>query len=73
MSQRALDIHKVSDLVAEKKGDTFFWYIDDEEFKYRSGDDYLRSRASVISGWETWGLKGKTKTAANRKVFELVK
>ena len=73
MSQRAIDITKISDLKAVKRGDIFEWYIDDEEFRYCLGDKFLKGRTSATSGWEVWPLEGKTKTFANRKIFDLIK
>lgn len=73
MSQRAIEISKISDLKSVKNGDCYEWRIDGEDFVYRSGDDYLKGRASLSSPWEIWPLTGNTKTAANKKVFELVK
>lgn len=73
MSQRAIDINKISDLKAVKNGGVFEWLIDGEEFVYRSGDDFLKSRTGLGAPWEIWPLSGTTKTAANKKVFELIK
>ncbi|WP_338729067.1 hypothetical protein V8687_23565 (plasmid) [Shewanella baltica] len=73
MSQRAIEIVKISDLKSVKHGEVFEWCIDYEEFQYRAGDDFLKSRTGVDSPWEIWPLTSNTKTAANRKVFELIK
>ncbi len=73
MSQRAIDIVKVSDLKAVKRGNKFEWVIDGIEFVYQSGDNFLLSQTGTNSQWETWPLMGNTKTAANRKIFELIK
>ncbi len=73
MIQRAMDIHKIGDLKAVRHGDTFEWCIDYQEFEYRIGTDYVRSRTGVDTPWEIWPLEKSTKAAANRKVFEVIK
>ncbi|MCU8075788.1 hypothetical protein [Shewanella sp. SM29] len=73
MSQRAIEIVKISDLKSVKQGEVFEWCIDYEEFQWRKGDSFLRSRTGVDSPWEIWPLTDNTKTAANRKVFKLIK
>ncbi|EHC04193.1 hypothetical protein Sbal625DRAFT_4153 [Shewanella baltica OS625] len=73
MSQRAVEIVKISDLKSVKNGDVYEWSIDYEEFQYRSGEYFLKSRAGLSSPWEIWPLEANTKSAANRKVFQLIK
>ncbi|MGL5667055.1 MAG: hypothetical protein ACRDD9_13085 [Shewanella sp.] len=73
MSQRAIEIVKIGDLKSIKQGDVFEWCIDYEEFQWRQGDNFLRSRAGATSPWEIWPLTHSTKTAAKSKVFKLIK
>lgn len=73
MNQRAMDIKKVSDLKSVRYGDVYEWCIDYQEFEYRSGTDYVKSRTGVDTPWEIWPLDKSTKAAANKKIFEVIK
>ncbi|MFB2639882.1 hypothetical protein ACE02P_17815 [Shewanella bicestrii] len=73
--QRAMDIIKRSDLkdTVESEGDVTVWKVDGEEFVYKKGDEYIKSRAGLGSPWEIWPITGNDKKAARSKVFSIIK
>lgn len=70
--QRAIDIQKQSDLkeTVESTTTVAVWKIDGEEFVYRKGDDFLKSRTGLNSPWEIWPLDGATKSHAKKRIFK---
>jgi hypothetical protein len=49
------------------------WCIDDVIYRYATGQDIIKTRASVSDGWEMWSLPKANKLEAKKKILEIMK
>lgn len=75
INQNAIDIIKISDLkeAVGTIGDKTVWIIDGEEFSYTKGDNVIKGKTSQNGDIEYWPIDQANKTAAKRKLFDIIK
>ncbi len=73
-NQRTIEITKRKDLRETYSSTAALseWCIDDVIYRYKTGEDIIKTRASVSDGWEMWSLPKPNKLEAKKKILEIM-
>jgi hypothetical protein len=71
---KSIEIDKLKDLHETYASTSALseWCIDDVIYRYKSGADIIKTRASVSDGWEMWSLPKANKIEAKKKILEIM-
>ena len=72
--QNSMSISKLKDLRETYSSTTALseWCIDGVIYRYKTGEDIIKTRAGVTDGWEMWSLPKPNKLEAKKKILEIM-